>query len=228
MNNKDYAVYQALEGASTFGASHAAAFPAGSEGAKDFARVDPLLALIGKPQLTPGVPASPATGGKAALILEVREDLVAIAGTADTIALKEPGFDAAFTLGANTQRGTLADAKTFLKNLEDTAVVEKFLAYAIDPNFIQDLKDDLAAIDGKKDEQLDDKQDSTGETARVRELIKESRELIKSLSTSVANRFRRDPEILAKWQTASHIARSPRRRDEDTDTPPAPPAPPVA
>ena len=226
MNNKENAVYRALEGAATFGATHAAAFPVGSLAAKDFARLKPLLQEIGKPQLTPGVPASPATGGKAALIDEVREDLVAIADTAETIARKEPGFDASFQLGTNTQRNTLADAKTFLKNLEDNAVVAKFIAYAMASNFVQDLIDDLAAIDGKKDEQLEDKQDSSGETARTRALILEGRGLIKSLHTSVTNHFRRDPEILAKWQTASHIERSPRRRDDtDTDTPPTPPAP---
>lgn len=225
MNIKDYAVYQALEGASTFGAIYAASFPAGSAGASNFAMIDPLLAKIGKPQLTPGVPASSATGGKSALIAEVREDLIAIAATADTIALKEPGFSASFQLGANTQRDTLADAKTFLANLTDTAIVQKFIAYSIDPDFVQDLTDDLAAIDGKKDEQLEDKQESTGDTARIRALIKEGRELLKSLGTSVTNRFRRDPEVLAKWKTASHIARSPRKREEEPTTPPAPPAP---
>ena len=226
MNNKDHAVYRALEGAATFGDSHAATFPAGSQGATDFSRLKPLLQEIGKPQLTPGVPASPATGGKAALIDEVREDLIAIAGTAETIARKEPGFDASFQLGANTQRDTLADAKTFLKNLEDNAVVAKFIAYAMALDFVQDLIDDLAAIDGKKDEQLEDKQDSTGETARTRALIQEGRALLKSLNTSVTNRFRRDPEILAKWQTASHIERSPRKSDDTGNiTPPTPPTP---
>ena len=218
MNIKDYAVYQALEGASTFAATYAGSFPAGSEGAKDFARVDPLLVKIGKPDLNPGVPASPATGGKAALIAEVREDLVAIAGTADTIALKEPGFAASFRLGANTQRDTLADAATFLENLEDPAAAAKFIAYALDPGFVQHLKDDLAAIGGKVGEQDEDQQEATGDTARIRALIKEARELLKALGTSVTNRFRRDPEVLAKWHTASHIQRAPR----PAATPPAP------
>ncbi len=208
---KDYAVYQALEGVSTFAITYAASFSTGSERAKDCARVDPLLVKIGKPNLSPGVPASPATGGKAALVAEVREDLVVIAGTADTIALKEPGFAASFRLGANTQRDTLADAATFLGNLKDPAVVAKFVAYVLDPGFVQDLMDDLAAIGGKGEEQDEHQQDATGDTARIRALIKEGRELLKALGTSVTNRFRRDPEDLAKWHTASHIQRAPRR-----------------
>ena len=56
MNIKDYAVYQALEGVSTFASTYAASFPAASEGTTDFARVDPLLVKIGNPDLNPASP----------------------------------------------------------------------------------------------------------------------------------------------------------------------------
>ena len=59
---------------------------------------------------------------------------------------------------------------------------------------------------------------------RTRALIKEARGLLKSLNTSVKNRFRRDPEVLAKWQTASHIQRAPRKRNGESATPSASPA----
>ena len=49
------------------------------------------------------------------------------------------------------------------------------------------------AIGGKGGEQDEDKQDSTGDTASIRALIKEGREFLKALATSVTNRFRRDP-----------------------------------
>ena len=67
---------------------------------------------------------------------------------------------------------------------------------------------DLVAIGEKGDEQTDDKIDDVGDTARIAALIKEARELIGSLNTSVRNRFRRDPEILAEWRTASSIHRT--------------------
>jgi hypothetical protein len=211
MNTKDYAVYQALERVEAFAATYAGMFPEGTESFNDFARVSPLLAKIGKPDLNPGVPASPATGGKLALIAEVRQDLIAIADTAETIARREPGFDASFRLGDKSQRSTLADAATFLETLQDPAIVAKFIAYAMDANFVQDLIEDLAAIDAKVGEQDEDKQDATGGTALTRAHIKEARELIEALNTSVTNRFRRDPEVMAKWHTASHIQRAPRR-----------------
>ncbi len=220
MNDKEYAVTEALDRISTFGTQHASAFPAGSEGAKDFARVDPLRQEIGNPDQQPGNTASPATSAKSALFEEVREDLEAIAATARTIALKgNPGFDTSFTLGPDTQRQILSDAETFLAHLADSAVVAKFTAFSMDPDFVQDLRDDLQAISGFGSEQHEDLQTDTGSTARVRALIKEARLLIKSLDSSVSNRFRRDPEILAQWRTASHIRRSPRKREEQAPSP---------
>ncbi|MEO5716675.1 MAG: hypothetical protein ABIT37_24565 [Luteolibacter sp.] len=224
MTDPEINVYQALKRAETFILPHAASFAAGSEAAKDIARVTPLCLAIGPPKQIPGRRASPATGAKSHLFDEVRSDLEAIASTADTIAKKEPGFAAPYRLGDDTQRQVLADAERILKELETPATVAKFIAYSIDPGFVADLKEDLALIDDKGGEQEEDQIDSVGETARIRVLITEARALLKSLDTSVKNKFRRDPEILAEWATASHIHRTPRKGPEDT-TPEPPPAP---
>jgi hypothetical protein len=50
MDFNNYAVYKALEGASTFGETYAGSFLPESEGAKDFAKLDPLLKNIGNPR----------------------------------------------------------------------------------------------------------------------------------------------------------------------------------
>ncbi len=47
-----------------------------------------------------------------------------------------------------------------------------------------------------------------GDTARTRELIQAARKAIGSLNTSVRNRFRQEPDILAEWRTASRIHRT--------------------
>lgn len=224
MTDPEINVYQALKRAETFILPHASAFTAGSEAAKDIARVTPLLTEIGPPKQTPGIRASPATEAKAHLFEEARSDLEAIAGTATTIAKKQPGFAAPYLLGDDTQRQILADAERILKELESPATVAKFISYAMDPGFVADLKADLALIGGKGSEQEEDQIDSVGETARVRLLITEARALLKSLDTSVKNKFRRDPEILAEWATASHIHRTP-RGTKPGDTPEPPPAP---
>jgi hypothetical protein len=223
MNEKDYQCCQALKRVSTFATNHAAAFPAGSQAAAGFARVGPLLAEIGDDDLTAGVPASPATGSKAARFDEVWEDLKAIAATARTIALDEPGFAAGFLLGESTQQAILATAEDFLEKLATPATVAKFVAYDLPADFVTDLQDDLAAIDGDADDQAEDRQDATGDTARIRALVREGRDLLKRLDTSVRNRFRNDPEVLAEWRTAARIHRAPRATPAEPPTPaPAP------
>ncbi|MEO5915725.1 MAG: hypothetical protein ABIS50_15935 [Luteolibacter sp.] len=222
MTDPEVNVYQALQRVETFVIPHTAAFPAGSEGAKDVARVTPLIQEIGPPKQISGRPASPATGAKASLFDEVRDDLEAIAATARTIAKKDPGFDTPYRLGDDTQRQILADAERILGELATPATVARFIAYAMEPNFVTDLQADLALIDGKGEEQEEDQIDSVGDTARVAVLIKEARALITSIGTSVKNKFRRDPEILAEWATASHIQRTPRKKPGDATPEPLP------
>lgn len=204
MTEPQFNVYQGLKRFETFALSHATAFTAGRVGANDFARVTPLLTEIGARRQNPGRPASPATGAKADLFGEVRDDLEAIAATAAAIGKKEPGFATPYRLGDDTHRQILADAGRILKQLETPATVARFIAYSIDPGFVTDLKADLALIDGKGAAQEEDQIDSVGDTPRVATLISEAWNLLKSLATSVKNKFRRNPEILAEWATASH------------------------
>ena len=92
-------------------------------------------------------------------------------------------------------------------------------------NFVADLESDLAAAGALGGEQNDDHLGGTGDTARVRALVREGRELLESLDASVRNRFRDDPETLAEWRAAARIHR--RKRTATPPPAPAPPAPPV-
>jgi hypothetical protein len=208
MNDKDNAVYQGLERVNRFGANHAAAFIEGSIAAAEFARSIVLAREIGPTNADPGNPASPATSAKNHLFAEVWDDLKVISATARTIGKKEPGFTVKFTLGGDTHREILATATTFLAHLADPNTVAKFVAYALPANFVTDLQNDLVAIGDKGAEQTDDKIEDVGGTARTATLIREARDLIGSLNTSVRNRFRQAPEILAEWRTAARIHRT--------------------
>jgi hypothetical protein len=202
-------------------AHRATDFPAGGPAATGFARIDPLLAEVGDDDLELGVPASPATGAKAALFDEVWDDLKAIAATARTIALDEPGFAAGFLLGASTQQAILATAEDILEKLATPATAAKFVAYDLPATFVADLQADLAGEEDEQadDKQADDKQDATGDTARIRALVREGRDLLKRLDTSVRNRFRHDPEVLAEWRTAARIHRAARKSATEAPAP---------
>ena len=224
MNDKDNAVIEALGRVNRFSTAHLAAFPVGSNATTDFARSAAIATELIPSDSTPGTPASPATGARNHLFDEVWEDLLAIAETARSIARKEPGFAADFRLGDDTHREIIATASSFLEKLQVPATAAKFIAYSMPADFVTDLETDLAAIAGKKSEQTDDRHEDIGDNARNRALVKEARDLIKSLGTSVKNRFRRDPAILAEWATASRIHRTGGSGPEETPpvTPPAP------
>ena len=224
MNDKDNAVIEALGRINRFATAHLAAFPVGSIATADFARSAAIAGELIPSDSTPGTSASAATGARNHLFDEVWEDLLAIAETARSIARKEPGFAADFRLGDDTHREIIATATAVLAKLQVPATAAKFIAYSMPADFVTDLQNDLAAIDDKKSEQTDDRIEDIGDNARNRTLVKEARDLIKNLSTSVKNRFRRDSAILAEWATASRIHRTGGSSTEETP-PPAPPAP---
>jgi hypothetical protein len=93
-------------------------------------------------------------------------------------------------------------------------------------DFVNDLENDLSAIDEKKSEQTDDRSGDISHNAHNRNLIKEARVLIKSLNTSVNNRFRRDSIILTEWAAAARIHRT-TAASTTNQSPPPPPANPT-
>lgn len=228
MTDHEYAIYDALKSTAEFGGKYAAQFPDTSKAKTAFARLPALLTEIGPDDTKPGADASPATAKKQSQIDEVRIDLLAIAKTARTIALDEPGFSAAFKMGDETQRATIQTANDFLKELAKPGVAAKFIAYDLPADFVADLQADLAAIDQSSEEQDEDKREAAGSTAEVRRLIQEGKDLLKILNTAVPNKFRDQPAILAEWQTASHVRRRNRKGDGKKESPdPAAPTPPA-
>lgn len=225
MTDHEYAIYDALKSTQEFGSKYAAQFPDTSKAKTAFSRLPTLLTQIGSDDTKPGAAASPATAKKQSQIDEVRIDLLAIAKTARSIAEDEPGFSAAYKMGDDTQRATIQTANDFLKELAKPGVAAKFIAYDLPTDFIADLQADLAAIGETGEEQIEDKREAAGSTAEIRRLIQEGKDLLKVLNTSVPNKFRDQPAILAEWQTASHIRRRNRKGDDKKDgSDPAAPA----
>jgi|GEM_PF-811748 len=228
MTDHEHAIYEALKSTREFGSKYAAQFPDTSKAKPAFARLPALLSEIGPDDTKPGKDASPATAKKQSQIDEVRADLLAIAETARTIALDEPGFSAAFKMGDESQRATIQTANDFLKALAKPDAVAKFIAYDLPDDFVADLQADLAAIGVTGEEQDEDKREAVGDTEKIRVLIQEGSDLLKILNTSVRNKFRDQPTILAEWQTASHVRRRNRKGDDKKDsTDPAVPTPPA-
>ncbi len=228
MTVHEYSILDALKGTREFGGKYAAQFPDTSKAKTAFARLPALIDEIGQDDTKPGAAPSPATAKKKSQIDEVRADLLAIAETARSIAEDEPGFSTAFKAGDDTQRATIQTANDFLKELAKPGVAAKFIAYDLPADFVADLQADLSAISGTGDEQDEDQREDAGDTEKIRGLIKEGKALLGTLDTSVTNKFRDQPAILAEWQTASHVRRRNRKGDDKKDgTDPAAPTPPA-
>lgn len=221
MNDREYAVYQALDRARVFGTTHAANFPQGSAAPAKFARVQAILTEVGYTHQVSGLPGTAATHAKEHLLDELRDDLLAIAHTARAIGRSEPGFERNFRMGGINQRETLATTASFLEHLANPATVAKFVACDLPADFVTQLAEDLDTVASHIDDQMNHRQSSTGTTARVRELMVEARDLLKTLDASVKNRFRDQAEVLAAWRTAARIHRP--NRDAAVPASPLPP-----
>jgi len=228
MTSYEDSIYDTLKSTNEFGSKYAAQFPDTSKAKPAFARLPALIQEIGPDNTQPGNAASPATGKKKSQIEEVRTDLLAIAKTARKIADEEPGFSTSYKMGEDTQQANIQTANAFLKELSKPGVAAKFIAYDLPADFVTDLQEDLAAIDDTAEDQDEDRREDAGDTEKIRGLIKEGKALLTTLDTSVRNKFRDQPTILAEWQTASHVRRRNRKGDDKKDgTDPATPTPPA-
>ena len=78
-------------------------------------------------------------------------------------------------------------------------------------DFVQDLKDDLAAIRSADDDMESDDQSGVASTAAVGRLIKAGMAEVTQLDAIMRNKYARTPDKLRAWQSASHIERAPQR-----------------
>jgi hypothetical protein len=92
--------------------------------------------------------------------------------------------------------------------------------------FVQDLKDDLAAIREADGAMNSDDEEGVSSTAAVGRLIKAGMAEVTQLDAIMRNKYARNPDKLTAWDSASHIERAPKRekKAEGATTPPPAPA----
>jgi hypothetical protein len=226
MNDRQYAQYESFVRILAFTAGHSADFQATSPGGRaitDLTRITTALAPLTDSRI--GGEPSGSTLAKEELEDALREDLNDIARTARAIEAgspPQPGFATPYPLPRDgTQRSLIAHARQVLALLKGKApLIAQFTAYELPADFVTDLEADLAAFDAATDSQADDRISGVEDTATARRLLVEGRAAVVQLNASVRNKYRRQPEILAAWRTASRVDRP----DTTQPTPPSPPA----
>ena len=133
-------------------------------------------------------------------------------GEQRAIAETQPGFADKYRLPDNpNQTALLTTADAVVQELAQPGIPAKFLAYEMPADFVQDLKDDLAAIRSADDDMESDDQSGVASTAAVGRLIRAGMAEVTQLDAIMRNKYARTPDKLRAWQSASHIERAPQR-----------------
>ena len=107
-----------------------------------------------------------------------------------------------------SQCSLIAHARSVLALAEgNAALIAQFTSYELPADFVTDLEADLTAFDDATDTQADDRITSVEDTATARRLLREGRAAVVQLNAAVRNKYRRRPELIAAWKTASRVDR---------------------
>lgn len=230
MNDRQYALYQSFVRILTFAADHTADFAPASPGGKAITELTRVTTAL-RPHTDgrPGIDASGATTSKEDLVEALREDLKDIARTARAIEAGSPaqsGFAEDYTLPTDrSQRSLIAHARSVLALVKGNAeIIAQFTAYELPSGFVADLEADLAAFDAATDTQAEDRITGVEDTAAARRLLREGRSAVVQLNASVLNKYRRQPELIAAWKTASRVDRPDSSEPSPSPTVTLPPA----
>ena len=242
MNNRDTRRLTRAENILIFGENNAADFTAIPFVAEHLGKI---AACVGR-VIGARAGQAPNRITKSSLLDALLLDFKRIAGTARSIELRdgEVGFAVSFN---NVPRRIEKDIRTcadgLLKLLADNdapiagggdtpaqktakaALRARFIALAIAPDFVTDLRQDRDALDEVHAHNRTEVQEGTEDT----ELIDEQLTLINTevdiLSPIMANIYELQPEKLHAWKRASRVERDPQRAKkesgEDPTTPPA-------
>lgn len=207
----------------TFGRDNAAEIGAGSKAAglllePDFVVLELNAANVGQRRTPVGKPAR----------------------TARAIDLDEPGFAAFYRLpAAPTASNIKTHADALLARLEDApadtparlaekaALRAKFIGKFIPADFVEDLRADRDAIDGKKLANTADNLEGLESTESIEVLLLQGGQEVTRLDAMMQNLYRSNPAKLHAWLAASRVERSPKRKKDegnaaDGTTPTAP------
>lgn len=215
--------YDTYEMMDSFDTRHGSAFTPGSRGALLFAANKATvlgMRQAGAEQLSGSGDYHGGTSSKRFWYGEVKEDLTVIRDTAVSIAEAEdtPDFDDNFRMPRGSGYGVMATAaRAFLADATPHAAL--FIQFEMPADFITDLTNDITEFEAAEDKQDEGQLGQVGGTADLVALTADGMKTRMQLQAIVRNKFKNSPAILAEWETAQHIAATPKAAK--------PPVPPV-
>ncbi|HEX8464517.1 MAG TPA: hypothetical protein VF627_07850 [Abditibacterium sp.] len=160
------------------------------------------------------------TSAKLAALNALREDLVAIARSAEVISAGNPGFKNTFILPDRRRKNELAQAaRQFIKDAEPLKA--EFQALEMKENFLEQLQTRLDAYEAAQSGQSSPATERPGATDALSGLVADGSKILNVLDVVVRNKYSEQADVLAAWEEASALEFTPRRKKGSRGTPPA-------
>jgi hypothetical protein len=152
----------------------------------------------------------------------LRALMEAIFRTARSMSRRFPGIEEKFRLPSRKDGQTwLAFARGFVTEAEPLA--EEFVGRGMPPDFIDDLKARILAVEQALNARAQKEAEQVAATAGVGEAAEQGLAAVRELDPIVRNIYVGNDAEIAAWESASHVERAPRRAEEEE--PPAEPEP---
>lgn len=219
MNDSANRAREAFARAHVFTQAHATDFAPTSLGTELFASLADILRDLDKhaaEQASSRGSAFEGTTTREEARRELRADLKAINLTARAMAADVPGIDEKFRMPPiGNDQILLSAARAVLAHA--TPLAAQFIAHEMPADFLDDLRDDIAALEAAINNQSSAVGGSVGARVAVEAKVDAGIAVLNKITAIMRNKYADDPATLAEWMSASHIERAPRRKKEAKD-----------
>lgn len=169
------------------------------------------FSAAGKEQKPAGAGSRSYTSAKLSALNALREDLVAIARSADVIAAGNSKFKNSFVLPDRRRKNELADAaRQFIKDAG--AVKGEFLALEMAPDFLDQLQERLDGYEAAQSGQNSVKGERVVATDAISTLVGRGSLALDVLDVVMRNKYRGNADALKAWEEACSLEFTPRRK----------------
>ena len=209
------------------GLARAAAFPANSRGHELYNAVDTARKNMQSHAAMQAMYANAAKGKTAQKRVAdkaLRDLMETISRTARSTSRLTPEMKEKFRLPSNRDRRTWpAAARAFV--METGPLSEEFVGRGMAPDFVDDLKARILAVEQAVDGRAQQSGGRVAATAGVAEAAEQGLEAVRELDAIVRNIYAGNEAEMAAWESVRHVERAPQRAQEEEEEPAVEPAP---
>jgi len=213
MNKRETKEYETCLRVRECGIAHASQIPADSYAAELFARLGQSLAQLethATAQSSSKRAVAESNMSKNASRLKLRSKLDAMHRTAKSMYRTMPGVAEKFRIPVNLKdQDLLALARGFAA--DSAPLKAEFIKRGLAPDFREDLLAAAAEFERAVSRKMQSKESRVSSTATVKGFFKECRENVQELDPVMRNLFADDAAVLAAWESAVRVERTPRR-----------------